>query len=131
MDGRSHASRRSLQLIVPTTIPTILASTVVGPVSMGLCSRFLALTQQGYQSRHRIFSYLTEMLFFSPCWPLPIFRNDFGDRFGGQDASVVLKLVVGEIILSEQVEMPHDWGERIAIILRSLSRSSGILASSN
>ena len=37
---------------------------------------------------------------------LPIFRNDFGDRFGGQDASVVLKLVVGEIILSEQVEMP-------------------------
>ena len=48
----------------------------------------------------------TEILFFSPCWRLPIFRNDFGDRFGGQDASVVLKLVVGEIILSEQVEMP-------------------------
>ena len=29
---------------------------------------------------------------------------------GGQDASVVLKVVVGEIILSEQVEMPPRLG---------------------
>ena len=66
----------------------------------------MALAQRRYVIRHRLFPYLSGVLFFSPGWRSPILRDDPAGRFWGQHAGVVLKLLLGEVILSEQVEMP-------------------------
>ena len=90
---------------------------------------FMILSHIRYQSRHRIFRILLACCSFHRVGGPQFSGMILGVNFGSSTPELFCSFSLEKSYSPSRLKCPHDWGEWIAIIRRSLSGSSAVLAS--